>query len=238
MEDKDCSIMLYEDIQQSRLLSDFFEQRLAFIRENKYPTMLTTDPACRFVMYLIPQKFRETIIDIKKFDDPSEYLIPLGEAENTVMCDFNFDGIVFLSSVHVKHSYIQLFRDGKIETVVAIARFASDARESYLPLIKLQKTLPRCLRSHLDLLDKNNVPGPYNLYFRLLSAEGLRIEPKDVTIAGYDVKGRNKALIRNNLDFPIHRFEHADIDMPACLQPFFDTLWNTFGFSGAPLEVR
>lgn len=238
MEDKECSIMLYENFQQSRLLSDFFEQRLDFIRENKYPTMLTTDPACRFVIYLIPQKFHETNLDIKKLDYPSEYLIPLGEAENTVFSDYNFDGILFLSSVHVKHAYTQVFRDGKIETVVAIARFASDSRENLLPLIKLQKTLPQCLTHYLEMLDKNNVSGPYNLYFRLLDGEGLRIDPRDVTIAGYDTKGRNKSLIRNSLDFPIHRFEHAEVDVTECLQPFFDILWNTFGFREAPLSVK
>ncbi len=238
MEDQQCSIMLFENVQQSRLLHDFFEQRLNFIRDNTYPTMLSTDPPCRFVMYLIPQKFQESLLDITKLDNPKEYLIPLGEAENTIFSDFNFDGILFLSSVHVKHSYTQVFRDGKIETVVAIARFSPDTRENLLPAIKLQKTLSKCIARHLDMLKRNDISGPYNLYFRLLHAEGLRLEPKDVGIAGYEQKGRNKSLVRDNLDFPICRFDHADIDLDACLQPFFDVLWNTFGFEKAPSAIR
>lgn len=238
MKEQQCSVMLYENVQQSPLLKDFFERRLSFIRENKYPTTLTTDPACRFVMYLIPDHFQETLLDITKLDDPDQYLIPLGEAENTIFSDFNFDGILFLSSVHIKHAYTQVFRDGKIETVVAIAKFASDTRETLLPLIKLQKMLPKSIASHLNMLTRNEIPGPYSMYFRLLTGEGLRIDPKDVAIADYDAKGRNKALIRNNLDFSIYRFQHANVDIAACLKPFFDTLWNTFGFKEAPKEVR
>lgn len=232
-ENKECSMHLFENVQQSRLLQDFFEQRLEFILDNKYPTSLATDPFCRFVMYLIPQKFQETFLDITKLDSPDQYLIPLGEAENTIISDFNYDGIIFFSSVHLKHAYTQVFRDGKIETVVAVAR-ASDTRENLLHLIKFQSALIKNVKRDLTTLQRNNVPGPYNLYFRLLSAEGLRIDPHDIAIAGYDAKGRNRALVRNNIDFPIYRFEHADIDLNKCLQPFFDIAWNMFGFRESP----
>lgn len=232
-----CSLMLYENVQQSRLLHDFFENRLQFIRENKYPTALTTDATCRFVMYIIPQRFQETYLDIKPLDQPSEYLVPPGEADNTIFGDFNFDGIVFLSSVHTKHSYTQVFRDGKIETVVVLARFVTETKESLLPLIKIQKNLPIRISSYLAMLKRNNIPGPYHLYFRILMAEGLRIETKDIAIAKYDSKGRNKPLVRNNLDFPIFRLEHADVDLSVCLEPFFDILWNTFGFKERPLSL-
>lgn len=238
MKDLECKVTLFENAERSQLIDNFFKQRLTLISENKYPTTLSADPACRFIMYIIPEKFYETHLDIKALDEPEEYLIPLGEAKNTVFSDFNFDGIVFLSSVHVKHAYTQVFRDGKIETVVAITRFGSDSHELLLPLIKLQKNLPEYIHKHIKMLDHHDVHGPYHLYISLIATEGLRIDHRDIAIAGYDVKGRNKALIKNSLDFPIHTFEHANVDVDECLRPFFDTFWNTFGFKEAPSEVK
>lgn len=216
------------------ILRDFFKERIDFIKENKYPAQLSRDPATRFVMHLIPDNFMKYSLDIKKFDDPENHLVPLSEAPETILCDYNFDGLLFYSSIHEKHSYTQLFRDARVETVAAIAEGIDQTKGDYLHLLRLQKNLTICIANHLSVLHKFSLSGPYSLFFRLLAVENIKINPQDLTVCGFDMKGRNKALIRNELNLPRYHLENCHVDIKACLKPFFDILWNTFGFSESP----
>lgn len=234
MAEPECSVQLYDNNIRSHLLSRFFTERKTLIQENKHPTMLVSDPACRLVFYVVPESFEQAQIDIGSLEHPDNYFIPLGEPQNTIICDFNFEGALFLSSIHIKHAYTQVFRDAKVETVVALTRFANDSRDSLLPLLKLQKSLPSCVQRHLSLLKKLGVAGPYYLYFHLLDSDGIRIDPKDISFSGFDTKGRNKTLLRDHLNFPIFKMINAQVDVQTCLKPLFDIFWNTFGFAGAP----
>lgn len=73
-QNKECSMQLYENAQHSELLNKFLDERLDFIKENKYPIILSTDPATRFIMYLIPVNFQQTFLDIKSFEEEENFL--------------------------------------------------------------------------------------------------------------------------------------------------------------------
>jgi hypothetical protein len=225
-----CSMQLFGNVFVSRVIEYFFRERLAFIDENKYPIILPADPPCRFIMHIIPEIFQELYLDINNLTTPGNFLIPLGESEESILCDYNFDGLLFLSSRHQKFAYTQVFRDGKVETVAAIASGIQGSRENFLHLISLQRNLLQCLHNHLTILSKNGVPGPYYLFFRLLGVENMRLSPGDIAEAGYDGKGLNKPLIRNELRFPRYKLEHHEVNLEVCLFSFFEILWNTFGF--------
>lgn len=230
MEDKTADGAYYYEKQ----LEQFFAERLQFIAENKYPAQLSTDPPLRFVLHFVPRYFHEIYLDPRNFERPENYLLPLGEPPESILPDYNFDGLIFFSSMHEKHSYTQLFRDGRVEMVAAIAEGMTSERVNYLPIAKLKKNLFFTLSNNFAVLSRFDLPEPFYLYFRLLSVENSRLDLKDVAACGYDSKGRNKALVRNDLIFPRYRIDNFDVNLKAALHPFYDMLWNTFGFPGCP----
>jgi hypothetical protein len=215
-------------------LSEFFNQRLKFIEENKYPAHLVQEPPSRFIMHFIPEKFQEISIDLKKFDQPENHLLPLGELPETIIPDYNYDGLLFVSSLHTKQSYTQLFRDGKVEMVAAIAESNMQQRGIFISLVKLQQYLIHSLNNNIAVLHKFFQPGPFYLYFRLIATENLQVNPADINMSGYDAKGRNRPLVRETLVLPHYRIDEEELDFKSILKPFFDILWNTFGFPGCP----
>jgi hypothetical protein len=225
---------LFEDSYQSKLLENFFKERFSLIQENKYPLMLIADPPSRFVMHLIPEKSQEITLDIKRLERHENFCHPMGAKESYVIPEFNFDGIFFSSIRHEKYRYTQVFRDSKIEAVVVIGQGDDGLKNNFLSLFTFQKNMKKCLSNYLSVYNKFSVPGPYFLFLRLLYIENVRLDPKDIAISGYDAKGHNKPVVRDHLIFPHYRLDHANIDLNACLLPFFDILWNIFGFRGAP----
>jgi hypothetical protein len=238
MEDKEpCSMKLFDNMFASKTMEYFFRERIAFIEENKYPLTLLSDPPCRFILHLIPENFQDIYLDVKNFERSENFIVPLNETKKNILCDFNFDGVLFQCSLHEKMAYTQVFRDGKIETVAVIAHSVTGHKENFLSLIKLQKNLVKCLENHVTVLSKNGISGPYYLFFRMWGTENMRLDPKDIQAAGYDSKGYNKPLIRNELIFPRYKIEHAQVNFPASLASFFDIIWNTFGFRGSPTKL-
>lgn len=217
-----------------RVLEKFFMERLEFIRENKYPAMLSTDPPSRFIMYLIPDKFEEISLEIKALDKFENHFVPYGVPPETVLPDYNFDGMLFYSTIHEKKAYTQVFRDARCETVAAIAHAVRQSQGSYISLLTLQKKALSCLKNHLSVLHHFFVPGPYYLFIRFLSVGNLRLDPNELLACGYEAKGKNKPLIRDELIFPPFKLEHSQVNLNEVLAPIFDILWNTFGFKSAP----
>lgn len=233
MEDqKTCSSTEGQEL--TKILADFFKERLSYIEENQYPLVLRTDPPARFITHFVPEKFQELFLDIKKLVAKENLLVPMAEDPATILYDYNFDGILFFSSVHEKLSYTQVFRDGRFEMVTAITKSDPTSPVNIFSLLRLQKFLTMCLENHLSVFKKLEIPGPYYLYFHLRSMASIRLNPEELEMTDYDVKGRNKPLLRNTLFFPPYKVEHADINIRECLLPFFDILWNTFGFEGTP----
>lgn len=225
-----------EDNIKNPALADFFQQRFNYIAENKYPVALIPDPASRLVIHLIPDKFQEIFFDIKTLDTPENYFLPLGQSREIVLSDFNFDGIFFHPSEHEKQAYTQFFRDGRVETVAAVVQsnVMNGVKGNVISLLQLQLDVLSCLKKHLALMHRFAIPGPYALYFRFTEIENIKIHPRDISLCGFDGKGRNKPLALDNLIFPMYKLEHAQVDLNTFLLPFFDILWNCFGFQGRP----
>ncbi|MBA2655041.1 MAG: hypothetical protein H0U71_08275 [Gammaproteobacteria bacterium] len=233
MEDKKISQSM-DFVAEEKVLDNFLKARVQYIKDNKYPAILIADPTARFVMHFVPEKFQEIEFDIKKLAQPANYLPPFGEDKKTVIFDYNFDGLIFYSTIHEKHAYTQVFRDGRTETVFAIAQRTHDGRGNEFFPLRLQKRFTASLSNHLAVMNRLSLPGPYYLYLRFLSVENIRISVDDIAKSGYEGKARNKPLPLNELIFPRYKLDDAHVDVKKCLQPFFDTIWNAFGFQETP----
>lgn len=219
---------------QCENLKHFFETRLEYVKENIYPTILAHDPPSRLVVHLIPERYKEISININDLEKTENNFISYGDSSQSTISEFNFDGILFHTNAHEKRSYTQVFRNGVIETVVVVAEPDPHGKKNLISPIKVEENLSLMLASHLNLFHKYHIPGPYNLFFRMLETEDLRFNPEDLKKLNQDAKGRNKALILEELNFDPYQLEYAEINVRKALIPFLDTLWNTFGFNGAP----
>lgn len=224
---------LYDNSYKNKLLELFLKERVALVTENHYPLMLTTDPMGRFVMHLIPEKFYKINFDINQLANPENYCPPIGAKEGTIIHEYNFDGMLFFSIRHEKRRYTQVFRNGIVENAVVILQDQPKIG-NYISLFKLEKNLKNSLKIYLKVYEKFSIPGPYYLFMRLLGVENYRLNPIDVAQSGYDPKGVNKALLHHKLILPVYRFENINANIDEILLPFFNILWNTFGFPGVP----
>jgi hypothetical protein len=220
-------------------IKEFLEERMAFIEENVYPISLAVDPPSRLICHLIPKKFHETVIDISELDKPENYFIEsyfterstVGHIQTACTSEYNFDGIVYLSAIHEKHAYTQVFHNAIVEHVVAAAEPIGSTLLSYLPLLRIYKNLVKTLTKNLTLLQKFEIPGPFYIYLQMIAMENIRLDPDDIKIMGFDSRGRNKPLTRSTLDFPLYGMDYGS-EVQKVLLPFFNALWNTFGFKG------
>ncbi len=212
----------------------FFEKRIKLIVENKYPLSLPVDPATRLIVYLVPERYEEILINIKNLEKPENYFVSYCDSQESTIAEFNFDGILFHTNAHEKQAYTQVFRNGMIETVVAIAQFAADGKRKIISPLQIEKCLMKMLGNHLELLHKFHIPGPYSLYFHMLAVKDLRFCQTDFDKLKLESKGRNKVLVIDELKFLPYQLEYAEVNVKKALTPFLDILWNTFGFSCAP----
>lgn len=220
-----------DDLLSEQSLERFFEHRMSLIIENKYPLSLSVDSDARFVLHIIQEPHA---LDIKELIKLENYFIPLYEQEAAnIVPDFNFEGVIFSSSVHNKHAYVQVFRDGYVEAALSITN--GDPRlGKIISLLTLQQNLVMRLRDYLKNIERFGVKGPHFLYFHFLNVENLKLNPNDILKSGYDPKGVNKPLMLNELTFPTYVIDNTEIAVEEFLRPFFDILWNTFGFPETP----
>jgi hypothetical protein len=235
---KDLLKHISQYVLSKRRIKQFLNRRFFYINENKYPLMLTTDPASsRIIIHLIPQSFLEKTIDIKKGEQPDYWFIPLGVTEQSCVPDFNFDGIIFHSGLHEKQTYTQLFRNGIVEIVSIVTELDQNQHPNkVISLLYLQTKLVEAFSQYLKILDKLGVPTPINVFIRLIDVEDLRLRSEDVVYSQYDAKGRNRPLTCKRLEFPVYKIKNFTENIDNFLYTIFDILWNTFGFLEAPRE--
>lgn len=182
-------------------MQQFLNERIKFVLENSvqwYPVELLQ--GSYFVMHLIPENAfqrNNPPIDLKQAVNPDNWILPIAtQYENTVE-DYNFDGLIYTAGTHQKRAYNQLFRNGIVESVVS---FAYDER--VIHLLRVQQSTIRILQQAFAVLPKLGVKFPFYLIISLLNVRDVRLVEEDVIASGYDEKGRNRGIARNELILP------------------------------------
>jgi hypothetical protein len=203
----------------------FRDERLARIIADETP--VTLPPCPKVVLHLFPVTTLDpaTHYDLTRFEHRPDDLPPL--AGGGIRFRYNLDGIVtYIPPLGNSpcDGYVQLFRNGTIESVESHMLFAQ-AEEKLIPHAHLESRLISCLRAYLTAQQTLGLEPPIVLLLSLLGVRGYRIGvgPFRDTKPPID---RDAVLLSDVL------VEDFSADSAAILHPVFDGVWQAAGWRG------
>lgn len=141
----------------------------------------------------------------------------------------NFDGyLVYYGGDKPQENYVQIFRSGVVEYVMALHHAQQDNRMR-VNGAWIEHDIFDVAPRFCALLVEHGLTPPY--YF-MLSLLGIRNHVFDP--GGPYSRTRGVRADRDNVIFPEVAAEDAAFDAPSTLRPLANRLWNTFGYPGSP----
>jgi len=203
----------------------FRTERISKIINNEGP--LPLDTSGLIVHHVIPLiSFQETVnIDFMNFPNLSRTFDPMhstGRSER-----YNFNGLLYYCNGTVrdgKHiSYIQLFRNGIIETAYLINLRQG---ERIIAGIQYEKDLLRNTREYIRALSELTVSPPFAVLISLVNVDGfvLAIPNK------WRYRDHDTPIDQSNLLLPEVILDDYDDNIEKKLQPIFNIMWQSSGY--------
>lgn len=208
-------------------LMDFRKHRtLEIASGNGFVPLL---PFGKMILHVIPVSAvdEETHYDLTKLINEVNLLRPLGE-QYPPGVTYNFDGLISFvrREGEPSHTYLQFFRNGIIETANSrLCQPRYDKRQLDVDLV--EHYLVEALSRVSQIFKLMDIPLPAAM---LLTFTGI----SDYTIftRRFDWFYNNKIGV-DPMYFPDILVENWNIKAPQLLKPWFDTLWNAFGYEGS-----
>ena len=206
-------------------IRDFHKNRIDKIIKDKTPIELKHKP--KIVLHIIPVfGFDQTSIDLKS----QNYILnlqPLGA--DRWNHKYNYDGLLTFSGQRnaLCDSYLQLFRNGVIETVDS-NMLDDDLWGKKIPSVLYEETLINALRTYMKFECNLGFEPPLLALISLLGIRGytMAVDPR-VSF------GKKVYIDRDSLILPEILIKDYSLDAAQLLRPAFDVVWQAAGFSGS-----
>jgi len=217
---------------------DFRAKRIADILTGNTPIMINTNNVL-FVSHIIPiSTFYDSFEKFERFDLKSletKYLSnkPLIERDLSFHnYKYNFDGIVYGGTGAGCFPYMQIFRNGAIESCDDSLNFRNQNTGKYEKLYYPEDELYiiNSLTKQLQLLNELEIKGPYIIMLSIFNAKDFKIL---IDFRFSTISRENKI---NELILPdvlLENAENIDTNLPKVMKPIFDTIWQACGYSGS-----
>jgi hypothetical protein len=207
-------------------IRQFRNSRLEKIIANETPIQLNQQP--KIVMHLLPIAGFDPMepIDIKSVEY-IRILQPLGASGWNHR--YNFDGLLTYSGQRNApcDSYLQLFRNGVIETVDS-NMLGDDIFGKTIPSKLYERTLISASKTYIKFEHDIGFEPPFLLLISMLGINGYTMAVDPRVFAGQKI-----AIDRDSLILPDILIEDYESDVAHLLRPAFDALWQATGFRGS-----
>lgn len=186
----------------------------------------------RLILHIQPYEclFGEGGRTAEKLEKHATDFLPLGTSGANPL--FNVDGLLmdFKSCdapPHAPHvSYCQVWRNGRIESVIGRDLFARFNEEHpRIPSSSVEQYIIQDSSRMIGALRSLGIEGPVSLSVSLTGCEGV---PFGVNAGAHARESR--AIDRDLLLLTSVSIEDRDDNLPASLRPVFDVLWNACGY--------
>lgn len=141
---------------------------------------------------------------------------------------YNFDGILAYRKLqdldNLPCSYVQVFRNGSIETVDTSILSYSGARKE-IPGAAFNKKVRETIAGYLAILKHLDVEPPVALMVSLIGVKGFQIEFISAEEPQFDYK-----IDRADLIVPETIIDNLDSNIAQAIKPALDTIWNAAGW--------
>ncbi len=235
------------EIPSAFLLSDQLGERIRRFRLERLDLIMAGDtpavlvPGTRVVLYLIAIEAFDPALPLVSrvpiYDQGAQLvpetarLSPLG-LTGANQHHFNFDGLLWTTS-HAKNeqnrSYLQIFRNGAIETVWSPPK-ALSSQTPWFPGAQFELASLNALRAYLPAFKTWGLDGPFVLMVSLLNVKGLSVvHPEALAMLSNE-----RTIDREVLIVPDVWLEHADVDPEQTLRPVLSVICQAAGHPNKP----
>ncbi len=208
-------------------IKNFRTERISKIIANDTPVIM--EDSAKVVLHIIPlNSFDPT--KIYEFDNiirnSSISLAPISTSSYDVR--YNFDGYLSYSQssrTNKSHSYLQIFRNGMIESVDSLL-LNHNEKNNYIPSILFERDIIIAIDNHMKILHQLGVETPIVIMVSLLGVSGYTMA---VNKAKYPFS-EERPIDRDILLLPDASVDTYDFDVTQILRPIFNTVWNATGW--------
>jgi hypothetical protein len=207
----------------------FRQDRLGKLLAGEAPVKLHSTVTA--ILHIVPLSRRMgNVLKIESLHRKERDFPPLTTKEmDDLSRRINFDGILVwhrtkdLDPPDTDIGYVQLFRNGSIESV-DIYMIASDGDRKAIWAKEFEKTIVNGLRNYMKFLIEHSVDLPIFVGLSLLGVQGYRVFPE-----GSSRHYLNQYIERDHLIFPEIIVESYDHPPELILKETFDMLWQSSG---------
>ncbi len=218
------SILLSESLPEK--MRRFRDDRISKIIAEETPVLL--DPYPKTVMHIIPitNISQQTQIDLNLITKKKLILQPLGPYRGWNP-RYNLDGFLTVNQFveGTFASYLQLFRNGVIETVdTYMLKSSPDSKQIYITALEeeLISALDRLLKAEQEL----GIQPPFSIMISLIWVKGYTLIGNS---RGFG--GRSVPIDRDLLLLPDILVDNYELHATDILRPAFDAIWQAAGYS-------
>lgn len=220
------------EIRSSILSSETLPEKIRRFRDNRISKIIideTPVPLYQYpktVLHIIPISglVEKKEIDMASIIEKKLRLMPIGAHGYSYR--YNLDGLL-THDRHLEHpydSYLQLFRNGTIESVNSFW-IRPNGNEKYIPSRPILEELIEALTAYLDIEKKLDFEPPISIMVSFLWVKDYVIYP------GSRVFGSSIAIDRDNLMLPdVIVEDYGSKKVSDILRPIFDALWQAGGY--------
>ena len=228
LEEVRASMLQISDLPEK--MRDFRDQRLETILGDTPPAPLRFDTY--IVLHLIPYSSLYSSdfsnLDFKVITDNDYAIRPLYGSVNHSR--YNLEGYLNYGNFDSEGKcagYVQIFRNGIIESVDTSMVWPDSESEKFVPSTLLEQEVIQKTETYLNYQKQMGVIPPIAMFLSLLNVKEYYLAVNH----RLDPFGGHKYLLqRQTLLFPELIFEDYPKNLATALRPMFDTLWNAFGW--------
>lgn len=211
------------DYSTRKEMSRFVDGRLSTILANEGPIELLEHP--KLVLHAIPLlRFNsDHQTDLKRVFQDQERLwfMPIGDKAGSKR--YNFDGVIsHVVDQDGGKSYVQIFRNGVLETVNC--EVLDEWNKKKLDLFEIERLVVQFFNRTKSLYKFLEIDSPTIAFLTITGVKGYNADKPNGLVLR-----RFHPIDKENLRFPELLIEDWDLELPQLLKPWFDALWNSIG---------
>lgn len=135
--------------------------------------------------------------------------------------------LVYSWRINDKHdSYLQVYRNGIIESVDSGILEYSEGDEKIIPSALYEKEIIFAIKRYLWFLQENQINTPIFVFLTLVGIKGYKMW------AGHNIRYSDEynKVDKDVINLPDFLIQNYDEDVTNILRPMFDLIWNACGF--------
>jgi len=220
------------EIRSAVLLSERLVDKVRQFRDNRLARIIADETpvplrqGAKIVMHVLPISGLDVTRQVNMQTVPRLKLYPLGQEYGSHR--LNFDGLLTYSgpSDATYDSYLQLFRNGAIETVDSWMLDEDMNGGKKIRSLAFENKLISGLDRYLELENDVGFEPPIFVMMSLIGVKGYTM--------GLDPSSHKFEIDRDLLILPDILVEDYDSDSAHLLHPAFDTVYQACGIDGSP----